>query len=71
MHWPKTLAEARKYRYRQWGGNPVGTAYVEGRCAAEVHDEGRSCLSHQCFKPNGKGPEGIYCGIHAKKMVRP
>jgi hypothetical protein len=67
-NWPKTRDEARKIRYRQWAGNERGSAYDEHRCAADVPDSGRSPLFHQCYSPNGKGPDGLYCGRHAKKL---
>lgn len=62
---PKTLEEARKYRYNRWGGNPQGTAYKEGFCAYSVYD---AHLSYQCRHKNGKGINGLYCGIHAKRV---
>lgn len=62
---PKTKEEARKYRYGSWAGDPQGRRFVEHRCAYEVWS---GFHSYQChFKP-GKGPEGLYCGIHAKKI---
>ncbi len=68
MFGPTTKAEARAYRYNVWAANPKGTAYDETRCAYEVHATGRSCLFYQCCHKPGKGPEGLYCGIHAKKF---
>lgn len=64
---PKTRAEAATYRYGQWAGFPSGRAWDSERCAATVADGGRSVLFHQCSRKAGKGPEGLYCGIHAKK----
>jgi len=66
---PKTLKEAQKTRYRQWAGNSKGNAYNPNHCAYEVWDTGRSCLSSQCSNKNGKGINGLYCGIHAKKVI--
>jgi hypothetical protein len=70
FHEPKTLEEAKLYRYRTWAGNSRGDAYNPMRCAAEVADGGRSCLSHQCGRKNGYGPEGLYCKQHSK-WVKP
>lgn len=64
---PKTIEEARAYRYNCWAGNPNGWKYVEGRCAYSVWN---NMLSYQCSRKNGKGVGGLYCGTHAKK-VRP
>ena len=61
---PKTLEEFRKYRYNVWGGNPKGYPYNEGYCAAEVHS---NYLFFQCNRKNGKGLNGLYCGIHARR----
>lgn len=61
-----TKEEARKYRYNRWAGNPNGTAYIETRCAYSVWDRGRGCMSHQCAKKNGHGPEGLYCEAHSR-----
>ena len=62
---PKTLEEARKHRYGDWAGNPKGDPYQEGRCAYEVR---RGWHFYQCSNKNGKGVNGLYCGIHAKKV---
>lgn len=64
---PKTIEEARAHRYNTWAGNPNGTRYREGFCAYEVHESGGGCLFYQCRHKNGKGTNGLYCGIHAKK----
>jgi len=64
---PKTRAEAEAYRYNEWAGNPGGSAYRLTRCAYEVYPH---VLSHgrQCLHKPGKGPDGLYCGQHAKKV---
>lgn len=62
---PKTLEEARDYRYNKWAGNPNGRKYVEGNCAAEIHVHR---LFYQCSRKNGHGCNGLYCKQHAKKM---
>ena len=65
---PRTIEEARKYRYNCWAGNPDGEAYDSKYCAHRVPERGRSCLSYQCRYKNGKGINGLYCGIHAKEV---
>jgi hypothetical protein len=65
---PKTIEEARKYRYGNWAGLPNGHKYIEGYCAYEVSDSGRPALFRQCYRKNGKGLNDLYCGIHAKKV---
>lgn len=62
---PKTLEEARKVRYGDWSGNPKGVPYQEGRCAYEVYPQ-FGWIPGQCRNKNGKGINGLYCGIHAR-----
>lgn len=62
---PKTKEEAEAYRYGGWSGNPRGHAYAPARCAKEVWHGMRA---RQCSKRNGKGPDGLYCGTHAKRF---
>ena len=62
---PKTLEEARAYRYNKWAGNPKGMPYREGRCAYQVH---HWPLFAQCNRKNGRGPAGLYCWQHAKMV---
>jgi hypothetical protein len=62
---PRTKDEAEKYRYNEWAGNPKGRAYDPRRCAYEVW---QNHLSYQCSKKPGKGPDGLYCGQHAKRV---
>ena len=66
--WPKTRAEAEAYRYNKWGGNPGGTAYRSSRCAYEVREGGLGWHWYQCSRKPGKGPDGLYCGQHAKMV---
>lgn len=56
-------------RYRVWAGSPKGSPEDPKRCIAAVADGGRSCLFHQCSNKRGKGPEGNYCGLHAKQLA--
>jgi len=55
-------------RYDQWGGNPDGTPERMEDCVAKVYN---SFLGRwlQCAKPRGKGPDGLYCGQHAKMLA--
>ena len=65
---PKTLEEARKYRYNKWAGSPHGRKYKEGACAYQVYNIGVGPSFYQCLRKNGKGPDGLYCWQHAKKV---
>ncbi len=56
-----------KRRYRTWGGNPRGDAENITRCIESVADGGRSCLSHQCYRKRGHGPQGLFCRQHGIK----
>jgi len=67
---PKTQAEADARVYNKWAGHPQGTRYDSKRCAYEVWDQGRGCMSWQCSRKRGHGPDGLYCKTHAK-MVMP
>jgi hypothetical protein len=62
-----TKEEAGAYRYGTWAGNPRGVKYDPAKCAAEVYNLSGGFRSSQCSKKNGKGPNGLYCGIHAKR----
>lgn len=66
---PKTLNEARAYRYNKWAGNPDGIPYEEGKCAYSCHCP-TGFQFYQCTRKNGKGINGLYCGIHAKKVSK-
>jgi hypothetical protein len=63
---PKTLEEAREIRYGDSSINPQGSKYKEGYCAYEVWTD--IWRPKQCSRKNGKGINGLYCGIHAKKI---
>jgi len=65
--YPKTRAQAEAYRYHKWAGNPRGWAYSHLRCAAEITD-GSGFSWYQCSRKPGKGPDGLYCGQHAKMV---
>ena len=52
-------------RYNKWGGNPDGNPEIKTNCIAEVWSQH---LFYQCQKHRGKGPDGLFCGIHAKAI---
>jgi len=67
INYPKTLEEAKKYRYNTWAGNPNGTPYDPTRCAYEIF---KNFTAWQCTRKNGYGPGGLYCKQHAKIVER-
>ena len=67
---PTTQAEASVKVYNRWAGHPQGNRYDPTRCAYEVWEQGRGCMSWQCQRKRGHGPEELYCKTHAK-MVMP
>lgn len=54
-------------RYGEWAGNPKGNAEDRARCIEEVWPNERGPIPYQCMHKRGKGPSGLFCGIHAKK----
>jgi hypothetical protein len=66
---PRTLTDARAYRYGEWAGEPDGYRYVEGRCAYEAWDSS-GWHSFQCARKNGHGPDRLYCKQHAAKVAK-
>jgi hypothetical protein len=64
MFQPMTVEDA-KSKYES-----SGRPYDESRCAAKVSDPS-GWHFYQCKRKNGKGPNGPYCGIHAKKITAP
>ena len=66
IQYPKTIQEARKYRYHQWAGRPAGTPYREDHCVYEVWAQGQMIMSYQCSRKNGFGPDHLYCKQHSK-----
>jgi len=47
---PKTIEEARVYKYGAWAGRPSGKKYDPARCMASVSPSVRGAISHQCQK---------------------
>ena len=62
---PKTIEEARKFKYGAWAGNPSGNRYNSKRCAYEVWGEFNE---YQCSRKKGHGINDLYCKQHAKKV---
>ncbi len=64
---PKTLEEARAYKYEISTSNPQGYNYQEGHCAFE-----RPYMffagDYQCSRKKGHGPDGLYCKQHAEMV---
>jgi hypothetical protein len=56
--------------YGKWAGNPKGIREDPQRCIAEVSDRERWTHFYQCQRKRGKGPEGLYCGIHANMIAK-
>jgi hypothetical protein len=69
LEFPMTKAEAVKYRYNTWAGNPKGYSYQPERCAMEVYEQGRGMMFYQCSRKPGHGPDSLYCKQHAKRVV--
>jgi hypothetical protein len=67
LNCPTTLEEAKNYRYNQWSGNPNGTAYKNGNCAYEMY---HAWTHFQCTKKAHAGPKNLYCGTHAKIVIK-
>ena len=55
--------------YGPWAGAPKGRKEDMQKCIVEVSDGGPWPSYHQCLKPRGKGPDGLYCGLHAKQIA--
>jgi hypothetical protein len=62
---PRTKAEAAKVRYGSCAGYFGGAVYQASRCAYEIND---GWYYWQCRRKPTKGPDNLYCGIHAKKV---
>lgn len=56
---------------RLYGRNAANAGHPEDvtRCIESVCGEGLygSFCPHQCKRKRGKGKDGLYCGIHAKR----
>lgn len=58
------LEEAMSHRYGVWAGFPRGHKYDPSRCAEEVSSGGGGLTFHRCNRPNGFGPNSLYCKQH-------
>ena len=69
LTYPRTIEEARKYRYGARAGIHAGNAYADGYCAYEVGAYAQWPIAHQCSRKSGHGPGGLYCKQHAKMVT--
>ena len=55
--------------YAQWVGNSKGIKEDLSHCIEHVSDGGRGSfgITRQCRFKRGKGLDGLYCGVHAKR----
>ena len=59
--------------YNVWAGNPKGWEEDVSRCLAAVSARGQWSewsVSPQCPFKRGQGPDGLYCGNHARMIAR-
>lgn len=65
--YPKTIEEARKYRYSTGEHSTRKIPYYEGCCAYEVSAPALTVyqVSQQCLRSYGHGPRKLYCRQHA------
>lgn len=56
-------------RFGCWAGRPQGTPEDPKHCIEEVHSGERGGLFHQCHRPRGHGPDGLYCKQHSPEAV--
>ena len=68
INYPKSIEEAKEFRYGAWAGNPNGSRYNKGKCAFEVWSDG--FIARQCSRPTGYGPGKLYCKQHARIIRR-
>lgn len=60
--------EDPNFRYGCWAGRPNGSLQQADQCVAEVNfDVMRGNMGQQCSRARGKGRNGLYCGIHARR----
>jgi len=68
---PRTLKEARRYRYGVWAGNLDGDEYDPARCAYEARYKSiRGLRGQQCSRVLLAPPGYLYCLQHARIMGR-
>lgn len=66
---PKTLVEAKAYRYGMWSGNPTGKPYLQHYCAYPIFPSLTSVIERQCSRRPGFGQDAIFCHQHAKLRI--
>ena len=59
---PLTTKAATYKTYGRRAGRPLGIPYDPTKCVYEIWS------GDQCIRRNGKGPDGLYCGIHARQF---
>lgn len=64
---PRTLEEARRYRYGRWSGNEKGVPLYEGRCIQEFFPNGRGAIPRQCARPQANGRP--WCRVHDPEII--
>ena len=64
----KANVKDNQRRYGVWAGNPDGRAEDPVCCVESVYDRD-TMLTHQCGRKRGKGPDGLYCGVHARRFA--
>lgn len=69
MLWIPEVGADGLRRYGKWSGNERGTVEDTALCVAEVCTGG-AWIPWQCTRKRGKGPDGLYCGQHAKAADR-
>ncbi len=62
--YPKTIEEAKEYRYGIRIQSPAGEPYHKEHCAYEIAFDFHYHL--QCSRKKGHGPGSLYCKRHAK-----
>lgn len=58
---PATKQDAESRTYGRRAGRPLGIPYDPARCVYA------SWSGDQCPRRSGKGPDGLYCGTHARR----
>ena len=58
---------SKSLRIGDWAGRPEGTLVREADCIAQIRLRYRGIIGEQCSHKRGKGRDGLFCGIHAKK----
>ena len=56
--------------YNVWAGNPKGWEEDPARCIVATYSRGRWTIFPQCPFKRGQGPDGLYCGNHARMIAR-